>query len=126
MNKTKLFCTFNENNSYMEIRHLKLIRSVAEDKNLTKAADKLFLSQSALSHQLKEIESRYKTQVFIRNNKQMLLTPVGERLLLAANKILDELEMADADIFSITNEDTGLIRLSTQCYTCYHWLSSFL
>jgi len=58
----------------MELRHLKMIREVAETKSLTKAAERLFLSQSALSHQLKEMETYCGTQLFIRQKKQMLLT----------------------------------------------------
>lgn len=42
----------------MEIRHLKLIREVAQTKSLSKAKEALFLSQSALSHQLKELETQ--------------------------------------------------------------------
>lgn len=110
----------------MEIRHLKLVKAVAEYKSLTRAANKLFLTQSALSHQVKEIEEEYKTRFFFRINKQMLLTPAGERLLKTANSILDEIEKNNSDLKGIISEDSGLIRLSTQCYTSYYWLSSSL
>ncbi len=62
----------------MEIRHLKMIQEVAKQGNLSKAAEHLYLSQSALSHQLKEIESFFETQLFIRQKKQMLLTAIVE------------------------------------------------
>jgi LysR family transcriptional regulator for metE and metH len=54
----------------MDIRHLKMIQEVAKQGNLTKAAEHLFLSQSALSHQLKDVEDYFKTQIFIREKKQ--------------------------------------------------------
>jgi LysR family transcriptional regulator, regulator for metE and metH len=110
----------------MEIRHLKLIKAVAETKSLTKAANKLFLTQSALSHQVKELEDEYSTRFFLRINKQMLLTPAGERLLVTANSILQEIEKNNDDIKRMSGNDVGIIRISTQCYTGYHWLSSFL
>lgn len=110
----------------MEIRHLKLMKVVAECKSLTKAADRLYLSQSALSHQLKEIESYYHTNFFNRIKKEMTLTPSGERLLKTANRILDELERNDNDIQKIINGDSGVLRLSTACYTSYYWISPFL
>lgn len=107
----------------MEIRHLKLIKTVAETKNLTKAARQLYLSQSALSHQLREIEREYNAQMFVRARKQMILTNVGERLLQSANVILQELEKADCDLSNLTENDEGTLRVSTGCYTCYHWLA---
>lgn len=110
----------------MEIRHLKLIKAVAEYKSLTRAASKLFLTQSALSHQVKEIEEEYKTKFFYRINKQMLLTPAGERLLKTARIVLQELEKNNDDLKKLSSNEEGIIRLSTQCYTSYYWLSSSL
>ncbi len=110
----------------MEIRHLRLVKTVAETKNLTKASQQLFLSQSALSHQLREIESRYSTQIFVRAKKQMHLTQAGERLLKTAHIVLDELEKTDCEINTMLAKDEGSLRVSTMCYTCYHWLSPTL
>ncbi|WP_420148386.1 LysR family transcriptional regulator [Spirosoma sp.] len=110
----------------MEIRHLQMVREVAHSGNLTKAADQLFLTQSALSHQLKEIEGYFNTQLFIRDKKQMLLTQAGEIVLQAAEKILQEVAETRAKVRSITDKEAGEIRLCTQCYTSYHWLAGFL
>lgn len=110
----------------MEIRHLKLVKTVAESGTLTRAADTLFLTQSALSHQLKEIEEKCGMQVFTRIKKQMVLTPVGERLLQTANNVLSEMERSESDIKNLVSGDSGVLRIATQCYTCYHWLSPFL
>ena len=106
----------------IEIRHLLLIRAVAASGSLTRAAESLFRTQSALSHQLKEIESTLGSPLFYRVNKRMVLTPIGERLLTSAHVILDELEQAEAEIEQTINGKAGLIRLATHCYTCYHWL----
>lgn len=110
----------------MEIRHLKLIKAVAESKSLTKAADILYLSQSALSHQLREIESHYQTNFFSRLKKEMILTPAGERFLQTANKILEELNKNDSDIRHMVDGNNATLRLSTECFTCYYWIFSFL
>lgn len=110
----------------MEIRHLKLINEVSKSGSLTKASENLYLSQSALSHQLKEIESFFKTQLFIRQNKQMVLTKEGEIVLLASQRILDEIENTSKFIRQLTEKDAGEIRISTECYTSYPWLSGFL
>lgn len=110
----------------MEIRHLKLIKEVAETKSLTKAKDALFLSQSALSHQLKEVENQLGTQLFHRVNKQLILTTAGKMVLDSAEKVLSELEETELSIKKYVSGNTGTIRLATQCYTCYHWLPSLM
>lgn len=110
----------------MEIRHLKLIREVAETKSLTKAKDALFLSQSALSHQLKEIESQLGTPLFHRVNKQLILTNAGKMVLESAERILTDLEKTEISIKKYVSGTSGTLRLATQCYTCYHWLPSLM
>ena len=110
----------------MEIRHLQMVKEVATHGNLTKAADRLFLTQSALSHQLKEIESYFNTQLFIRDKKQMLLTQAGDVVLQAAEKILEEIAETRAKVRCLTDKEVGEVRLCTQCYTSYHWLAGFL
>lgn len=110
----------------MEIRHLKLIREVAETKSLTKAKDALFLSQSALSHQLKEIEGQLGTQLFHRVNKQLILTNAGKMVLESAERILKDLERTEMSIKKYVSGTSGTLRLATQCYTCYHWLPSLM
>ncbi|PHN06395.1 LysR family transcriptional regulator [Flavilitoribacter nigricans] len=110
----------------MEVRHLRLVESVAATGSLTRAAEQLFLSQSALSHQLKELEEELGAQLFIRAKKKMVLTQAGERFLETAENVLTELVKVKCDIEHMSREDAGTLRLTTGCYTCYHWLSPVL
>jgi LysR family transcriptional regulator, regulator for metE and metH len=110
----------------LEVRHLKLIAAVAKEGGMTKAANRLHLTQSALSHQLRDIEDRLGTALFLRLNKKMLLTQAGERLLSAAPIVLEELKRAEEDIRQIALHREGILRISTECYTCYHWLPPVL
>lgn len=110
----------------MELRHLKLIQAVADEGSLTKAGEKLFLTQSALSHQLKEVETEFGVSFFHRVNKKMILTPVGKKLLMSARHILSEVKKAELEIKKAASGDSGILRLSTECYTCYHWLPPIL
>lgn len=110
----------------IELRHLRMIQEVACTKSLTKAAENLYLSQSALSHQLREVEEYFQVQLFIRQNKQMVLTKEGELVLASGRRILEELENATRQIRSRSSHDEGEILLSTECYTSYPWLSGFL
>lgn len=106
----------------LDVRHLKLLVSVSEEKSVTKAGERLHLSQSALSHQLRDLEERLGTPLFHRLNKRMVLTQAGERLLVSAKDVLEELKRAEHDVAQMAAHKRGTLRLSTECYTCYHWL----
>jgi LysR family transcriptional regulator for metE and metH len=110
----------------MEIRHFRLIRVLADCQTLTKAGELLFLTQPALSHQLKEVESFFGATLFNRVGKKMIITQAGARALLAAEKILLEFENSKSDIQNIISGKSGKLKISTACYTSYHWLSLFL
>ena len=106
----------------LEVRHLKLMTAIADQGSVTSAANHLNLTQSALSHQLRDIEDRLGTTLFQRVSKRMILTPAGERLLDSARSVLNELSRAEEEIRGRSEQFEGVLRLSTECYTCYHWL----
>src|SRR6476659_2798480 len=110
----------------MDIKHLRLIETVATEGSLSGAARKLFLTQSALSHQLKEIELQMGTEAFHRVNKKLVLTPAGNIVLAAARKILPLVENVDVELRKFTSGEVGQLRLCTECFTCYHWLPSLM
>jgi len=110
----------------LEIRHLRLVAAVAEVGSLTRAGDRLHLTQSALSHQLRDIESRLGAALFLRIGKRLVLTPAGERLLASATDVLDRLERTEHDIRGMGRNRAGTLRITTECYTCYHWLPPLL
>jgi LysR family transcriptional regulator for metE and metH len=56
----------------------------------------------------------------------MILTPAGQRLLASAETVLGEIKRAEEDIRQIALSGEGVLRLSTECYTVYHWLPSML
>jgi LysR family transcriptional regulator, regulator for metE and metH len=110
----------------MEIRHLRLIKAIVEEGSITKAIDKLHLTQSALSHQLKEAEYQLGTKIFLRANKKLILTKAGEKLYEVATEILTKLSETELEIKQMIFGEIGEIRISTECYSSYHWLPSVL
>jgi LysR family transcriptional regulator, regulator for metE and metH len=110
----------------LEVRHLRLVSAVADAGSLTRAGDRLHLTQSALSHQLRDIESRLGAALFLRVGKRLVLTPAGERLLAAARDVLERLQQTEHDIRQMGQDRAGVLRLTTECYTCYHWLPPIL
>ena len=111
---------------HLEIRHLKLVAAIAENGSVTRAGNQLHLTQSALSHQLRDAEEQLGARLFERLKGTMTLTAAGERLLKSARTVIEELERAEKDIHEGAKcgngVDRGVIRLSTECYTVYHWL----
>ena len=110
----------------LDVRHLRLVVAIAEWRSLTRASEELHLTQSALSHQLRDIESRLGTPLFLRLNRRMALTPAGERLLETARRVLAELVGVESAIRGGLKAVSVPLRLSTECYTCYHWLPAVL
>lgn len=110
----------------LEVRHLRLIAGIAQAGTMTRAAEGMHLTQSALSHQLRDIESRFNTAFFLRVGKRMVLTAAGRRVLDSAGRILDDLARTEEDVRRIAEQRDGVIRVATQCNTGYHWLPPLL
>lgn len=113
-------------NPALEIRHLRMIQALVEEGSLTRAGERLGLTQSALSHQLRNIEDRLGVRLFNRSAKSLHATAEGCRLLGAAEAALELLIAAEHDVRRMSRGLTGALRISTACYTCYHWLPQII
>ncbi|OJJ22511.1 LysR family transcriptional regulator [marine bacterium AO1-C] len=110
----------------MELKYLRLIKTIAEEGNLVKATHRLFLTQSALSHQLRDLEERMGFKVFLRTRHQWRLTEEGQELYNLANKVLEEITLGLEKIHQIQEGSVGKIRISTECYSFYQSLPRFI
>lgn len=108
----------------LEIKHLRMIRMIARTNNLTKAADKLFISQPALSQQLINIEDKIGAKLFFRNGKNMVLTKIGNKLLNCAHIILDEIEKAEQEVAKEVHGEKGELKIGIRCVFCFKWIPS--
>lgn len=95
----------------MNLRDLKYFISVAKNKHFGKAAEESFVSQPALSMQLKKLEEELGVQLFERTNKTVMITPVGEEILAYAKNIVSMVN--DIQSIAKTHQDpfAGEIRL---------------
>src|SRR5215213_5149008 len=98
----------------LEVRHLQLVAAIVDEGSLTRAGEQLHLTQSALSHQLLEVEQRLGTPLFHRVNKRMNLTDAGQRVLTSARRILAELAETEEDLHLHATNRKGSIRLTTE------------
>jgi LysR family transcriptional regulator for metE and metH len=110
----------------LEIRHLRLVAEISDAGSMTRAAERLCLTQSALSHQLRDIEGRFGTPFFVRLGRRMVLTAAGRRVLETARRVIGDLEHAEEDVRRLAGNSDGSIRVCTQCNTGYHWLAPLL
>jgi LysR family transcriptional regulator for metE and metH len=110
----------------LDIRHLRMVAAIASLGSVTQAAGELHLTQSAISHQLRGIEERLGTALFLRIGKRMVLTAAGERVLATARRVLTDLRATEEEVRRLGASDAGLIRVCAQCNTGYHWLPPLL
>ncbi len=110
----------------LELRHLRMVASIAEAKSVSRAANRLHLTQSALSHQLRDAEAVLGRPLFERRSRKMVLTFAGDQLLRSARQVLDEIDRIEMEIRHSSMNPETVLRISTECYTVYHWLPSKL
>ena len=104
---------------FLDSRHLRLIMEVARTESVTRAADRLNVTQSAVSHQLREIEEQLGTSIFIRSGRRMLPTAAGRLIVDAADDVLATIGRVEAKIEQLARHAGGELRVCTHCYTGY-------
>jgi LysR family transcriptional regulator for metE and metH len=106
----------------LEIRHLRSLVAIADSGKLATAAERVHLSQSALSHQIRALEEHHGLALFERTRQGLQFTPAGERLLTLARSVLAEVSAAERDLQRMKGETTGELRIALECHTCFDWL----
>jgi len=89
----------------MELRHIRYFLAVAQEKNFTRAAEKLCIAQPPLSRQMKDLEEELGSPLFIRKARGLQLTEAGKRFYEYATQIID---LADKSAQEIQNLEKGL------------------
>ena len=102
--------------------HLAIIREVEQQGSLTAAAEKLFLTQSALSHSMKKLEQQLGTDIWLREGRSLRLTQAGQYLLAVSNRLLPQLSLAEERLRQFAQGERGTLRIGMECHPCYQWL----
>jgi len=113
----------------MELRSLKYFVVVAEELNITRAAERLHMSQPPLSHQIQLLEDELGAQLFIRGKRHLTLTNEGSILLRRAREIIDLEEHTCSEIKELKNGISGTLNISLvegrAPYYAARWIAGF-
>lgn len=107
---------------HIEFRHLRTIKAIHDCGGLARAAEQLNITQSALSHQIKGLEDQAGVELFVRRSKPLKLSAAGMRLLRLAERILPQIEAAQAEFASLRGGQSGRLHIAIECHACFEWL----
>ncbi len=113
-------------NGPLDSRQLRAFTTLARTGSFTMAAKELFLSQSAVSHSMKALESDVGCRLFDRVGKKVLLTQAGEHLLQHADKILGEMSEARESIKQLGKWGRSRLRIGASTTGCTYLLPAVL
>ena len=102
--------------------HLAVIQEVERQGSLTAAADRLCVTQSALSHSMKKLEQQLGTPIWLREGRSLRLTQAGRYLLELAGRVLPQLQLAEERLRQFAQGERGSLRIGMECHPCYQWL----
>lgn len=106
----------------LELRHLIMIREVFRTGSVSETAARLGLTQSAVSHRMREAERRVQARLFVKSGRKIGFTSAAERLLLVAESVLGEIERVEQDIEKLSAGFDDVVRIGGGYYTPYDWL----
>ncbi len=110
----------------MELKYFRLIKTITEEGNMANSSERLFLTQSALSHQLRDLEERLGFKVFYRTRNKWELTQEGAELYKLANKLFHSIEEGFSTIEHIKKGSRGIVKLSAECQSFFHSIPRFI
>jgi LysR family transcriptional regulator for metE and metH len=110
--------------SSIEIKDLRLVQAIAERGGVTAAARAMHISQSAVSHHLSRLQERLGVALFCLVGRKLEITDAGRKLLTLSRELDQKLAEVERDLKG--RQAPRPLRISTQCYTAYHWLPGLL
>ncbi|MGC9386064.1 MAG: LysR substrate-binding domain-containing protein [Hydrogenovibrio sp.] len=106
----------------IDIRHLKTLLALQQHNSVSLAAQTLCMTQSALSHQIKQLEHGLGLKLFERKSSPIRFTPAGKMLLKTAQEIVPKLEQTEMALKSFESGEQGRLFIGVECHTCFEWL----
>ncbi|MFB6465726.1 LysR family transcriptional regulator [Cytobacillus sp. Hz8] len=108
------------------LSEFQLLAILASEMNMRKAAERLFVSQPALSQRLQTIEKEWGTKLFVRSQKGLSLTPAGEMVIDFVNDVLAKEERVRESISALNSEVHGTLKIAVASIVGQNWLPQVL
>ena len=108
--------------SVLELRHLTTLQAIDEAGSLVEAAERLHVTQSALSHQLKDLEHRLGVALIVRRTRPIRFTTAGGRLLALARQVLPQVKRTETELRRLAAGQSGRLHIAIECHSCFQWL----
>jgi LysR family transcriptional regulator for metE and metH len=106
----------------LDRQHLAILREVDRAGSVTAAADRLNISQSAISHAIAKLEARFGIAVWRKKGRMLELTQAGLYLLSLAERLVPEFDYAEHILADMANGRRGALRIGMECHPCEKWL----
>ncbi|NML24385.1 LysR family transcriptional regulator [Zoogloea dura] len=110
----------------MADRRLQVFHAVARNGSFTRAAEALFMTQPAVTFQIKQLEEQFNTRLFDRGHGRVTLTAAGELVMAYAERILGLTEELESRVSELTDELSGILHLGTSTTIAGYWLPYLL
>ncbi|MDH4396897.1 MAG: LysR family transcriptional regulator [Limnobacter sp.] len=110
------------NRNVLEVRHLRTLLAIEETGSLSRAAELLCITQSAVSHQVKVLEDHFGEPLVFKQAGQSRFSLTGQRLLELGRSVLAQFDQAELDIQQLKEGAGGPLRVAVECHTCFDWL----
>lgn len=111
---------------FLERRHLQSLQAIDEAGNLARAAERLHITQSALSHQIKTLEHYFDVPLFLRHTKPIRLSAAGHKLLNLAEQVLPRMASVEDELTRMASGEVGRLFIAIECHACFDWLMPVL
>jgi len=106
----------------LEVRHLETLVAIRDQGSLQDAAERLHVTQSALSHQLRDLEVRLKTPLLNRRTRPARLTTAALRIVALADEVLPRIRTTERELQRLADGHTGRLHVGIECHSCFQWL----
>ncbi len=110
----------------MQTVEFQILAVLAQEMNMRKAAERLFVSQPALSQRLQSIEKSWGVKIFLRSQKGLALTPAGEKITTFAQEVVEKGERVREEIEALDSEVYGTLKLAVASIAGQYWLPAVL